>query len=238
MSPASLELNVVSISKRGGLDDRATSFRRQPPPWGDPWPSPPPAGSQRWRCSRRTSRAAACRGGDRDTPSAPACRARWHPSTSMAAGCSRVRHRVGRRVHVEQQRARNFRPVGLRVVQRAAVVDGDRAGGSLEIVHLAHVDCGGFSGLEASCPFALLVVLVDHRPIVAATQDPERPLLGVALVDVGACGARRVVGVRPGRNVLVPLHLVAALRPFEVELRMVELDVGANQVRDRVRQRR
>ena len=39
-------------------------------------------------------------------------------------------------------------------------------------------------------------------------------------------------------NVLMPLHLVAALRPFEVELRVVELDVGANEVRDRIGQRR
>ena len=150
----------------------------------------------------------------------------------------RVRHRVGRRIHIEEQRARNFRPVRLRVVQRAAVVDGDGAGGPFQIVHLAHVDRGSFGGLEASRPFALLIVLIDDGTVVTAAQDPERPLLRVALVDVCACGARRVVGVRPGRNVLVPLHLVAAFRPFEVELRVVELDVGTDEVRDRIRQRR
>ena len=73
---------------------------------------------------------------------------------------------------------------------------------------------------------------------MAAGQHAERPLIGRAVEHVGAGGAGAVVGVRPERDVLVPLHLVAALRPFEIELRLVELDVRADQVGDRIGQRR
>ena len=92
--------------------------------------------------------------------------------------------------------------------------------------------------LEAADPLALVVVLIHDRAVVASGQNPERPLLGVAVEHVGAGRAGAVVGVRPERDVLVPLHLVAALRPFEVELGLVEFHVRADEIGDGVRQRR
>src|SRR5207253_9295052 len=49
---------------------------------------------------------------------------------------------------------------------------------------------------------------------------------------------RSVVGVRPEADVVVPLHLLAALRPFEIQLGVMELHVGADQVGDDVREDR
>src|SRR5439155_16996780 len=46
------------------------------------------------------------------------------------------------------------------------------------------------------------------------------------------------VGVRPEADVVVPLHLLAALRPFEIQLGVMELHVGADQVGDDVREDR
>jgi hypothetical protein len=102
-------------------------------------------------------------------------------------------------------------------MQRPAIVDGDRPGRTFEVVDLAHVDGGGILRLEAARPLALVIILIDDRPIVAAAQHAQRALLGRAVEHVGARRAGTVVGVRPKRDVLVPLHFVAALRPFEVQ---------------------
>jgi hypothetical protein len=50
-------------------------------------------------------------------------------------------------------------------------------------------------------------------------------------VEIHAHRERAVVGVRPVLDVLMPLDLFAALGPFEVELRMMELDVRSHEVR-------
>ncbi len=149
-----------------------------------------------------------------------------------------VRHGVGRRVDVEQQRPGHVRPVRSGMVQRAAVVDGDRPRRPLEVDDLAHVDGRRLVRLKAADPLAHVAVLVHHGAVVAARQEAQRPLVLRTVVNVGAGGARAVVGVRPERDVLVPLHLVAALPPFEVELRLVELDVRPDEIGDRVGQRR
>ena len=60
--------------------------------------------------------------------------------------------------------------------------------------------------------------LVDYRAFVTSAQNSERSLFGIAVENVGAGGARAIVGMRPERDVLVPLHLVATFGPFEVEL--------------------
>ena len=73
---------------------------------------------------------------------------------------------------------------------------------------------------------------------MASRNHAERPLRHRAVVEIRSDRQRRVVGVRPERDVVVPLHLLAALAPLEVQLRVVELHVGADEVGHGVGQHR
>src|SRR3546814_10354861 len=87
----------------------------------------------------------------------------------------------------------------------------------------------GSSDLAAG-PDAVLVVELVERTVVAAGNYGEGALIGADVVEVDADGQRTVVRVRPVLDVLVPLHLLAALRPFEVQLAAMELHVGTDEV--------
>ena len=65
---------------------------------------------------------------------------------------------------------------------------------------------------------------------MAARQHGERAIVHAAVVQIRADRQRRIVGVRPEANVVVPLHFFATLRPFVVQLRVMELDVRSDQI--------
>ena len=90
-------------------------------------------------------------------------------------------------------------------------MDRHRAGRSFQVDDVAHIDFGHVFGAKTADPLIFVVVLIDDWPVMAAGQNTERSLIGGAVEDVGAGGARAIIGVRPKGNVLMPLHLVAAL---------------------------
>ena len=74
------------------------------------------------------------------------------------------------------------------------------------------------------------VVQVEERAVVAARHESD---LAHAWLDVFEEDADReevVVGVRPELDVLVPLHLFPTARRLEVQLRVVELHVGSDEI--------
>src|SRR3546814_9145858 len=77
-------------------------------------------------------------------------------------------------------------------------------------------DPGKIFRLDVPGPVSRPIVVVVDLALVAPRDDAERPLLHGAIIEIGAAGQNRRVGVREEWGVLVPLHLGAALGPFEV----------------------
>ena len=101
----------------------------------------------------------------------------------------RIRESVGRGQRVEQQRPPEVRIVAWRTVDRAAVVQRERAGRRHGVDRLLRVDFRDVGVREAADPFAVGVVLVEHRvDQVASRDEADRTLLHRAVVDVGADG--------------------------------------------------
>ncbi len=65
---------------------------------------------------------------------------------------------------------------------------------------------------------------------MTAGNDPKRPLIGPAVVQIRSNGQRAVVGMRPELNVLVPFHFFPPFRPFEIELRVMKLYVRPDEI--------
>ena len=88
--------------------------------------------------------------------------------------------------------------------------------------------------VDGTDPLAVVAVEVEQVLVMAAGDHAHRPHLVVDIVQVDADGERRIVRMGPELDVLVPFHLLAAVGPFEVQLGMMELDVGAEQVLGKV----
>ena len=82
------------------------------------------------------------------------------------------------------------------------------------------------------------VVQVEQRPVVAAGHESDLTHARLDVFEEDADREQVVVGVRPELDVLVPLHLFPTARRFEVELRVVELHVGPDEVDHDVDDRR
>ena len=121
----------------------------------------------------------------------------------------------------------------------AAVVQRERSRRAGEIRDLRLVDARDVRLAQASGPASLRIVLQRHRlDVVTARQHAERPIVHATVVQIGANGKRRIIGMGPEADVVMPLHFFAALRPLEVELRVMELDVRADEIGDDVADRR
>jgi hypothetical protein len=73
---------------------------------------------------------------------------------------------------------------------------------------------------------------------MAAQQAGQGPLLGWDIIEIHPESDRAVIGVRPGRDVLMPFNNFTCARPFVVELRTVEFDVRTDQIGGDVGQHR
>src|ERR1700722_8570474 len=103
---------------------------------------------------------------------------------------------------------------------------------------MAEVDLGVVRLPDRPAPRALVVAMHENRPAMAAGDAGQRPLLRRHVVEIDAERHRAVVGVRPSRNVLVPIDDLARARVFVVELARVKLDVGPDKIRGDVGERR
>ena len=92
------------------------------------------------------------------------------------------------------------------------------------------VNGGGVGGRQASRPGARVVVLVEQLTLVAAGNEAHRAVGNIRIVHVDADGERTVIGVRVELDVLMPRHLIGAVVPLEVELRVVKHDIGSDDI--------
>ena len=162
----------------------------------------------------------------------PAGRPAADDVAQVGAGDARrgVGEGVGRGVGVEQQGPPPGGEVLLRAVDGAAVVHRHRPRRPFEVAHLVGRDPRRVLVAETADPVVVPVVLVEQLALVAALDHGQRPLVRSHVGEVDADRQGAVVGVGPEGDVLVPLHLLAPLRPLEVELGVVVADVGAHQV--------
>ena len=70
---------------------------------------------------------------------------------------------------------------------------------------------------------------------MALRDNRDGPVLHRHVRKVGADRQDVVVGVRVNLGILVPLHLVVGVIPFEVQVRVMERDVGPEEIRGHVR---
>src|SRR5712691_5202155 len=136
-----------------------------------------------------------------------------HDVAQMRAGdrARRIGKGIGRGVDGEQQRPRPARTILERAVDRPTVEENRRAGPADSAVD--HV---------LPQPAELFIADPDHeipgpvvhavkRAVVAAADEGQRALLQDAAIEVDADRYRAVIGVRPGRDVLVPFEAAGAL---------------------------
>ena len=83
-------------------------------------------------------------------------------------------------------------------------------------------------------PLVLAVVVLQQSEMVTARYHHQRGLVRRHVFQTGEHQERARVGVRIVGKVLVPAHLVPAPCPLEVDQRLTELDVGADEVRREV----
>ena len=132
---------------------------------------------------------------------------------------------VGCGVGVQEKRAALVRSIGFRRVKRSAIVDGERARRAFQRYRLGRIKARFVFRRQTAHPFTGPVVLVVKFPGVASGHHHQRPLVRAAVIQVSADGQGTVIGVRPELDVLMPFHFLASLGPFEIELRVVELDI-------------
>ena len=111
----------------------------------------------------------------------------------------------------------------------AAVVHGDRAGRTDGVLRPLDRGAGDVGVGECTDP-AVAVVQVEERPVVTPGDESDLAHARLDIFEEDADREQVVVRVRPELDVLVPLHFLAAVRGFEVELRVMELDVGSEQI--------
>src|SRR5262249_23188384 len=99
-----------------------------------------------------------------------------------------------------------------------AIMDGDRTSRPHEILGLVDLRFRQIPLGQATDPFAAVIILVEQGALMTAGKDPKRPLIRPAVVQISSDRQRAVVGMRPELNVLVPFHLLAPFRPFEIKL--------------------
>ena len=110
------------------------------------------------------------------------------------------------------------------------MVDVDASGGERERDRPPEVEPAEVRPVDAAGEGVALVVVV-HRPPVAPGQHGEAAVLGRGVVEEEPHREHVVVRVGVERGVLVPLDWRADLLALEVQLAVVELDVGADQLR-------
>ena len=81
---------------------------------------------------------------------------------------------------------------------------------------------------DDAAPRPVLIVMSKQRAILAPGYAKKRPMLWFDRVEVDAERDRAVVGVWPGRNVLMPVDNLASARPLVIQFRAEKLDVGSH----------
>src|SRR5688572_1098983 len=109
-----------------------------------------------------------------------------------------------------------------------------RAGAADRMLDIIVFQPAGVYIADANEEPPVAVILAVERSFMAAAREAQGTLLHRAAVDVHADRDGAVVGVRPGRNVLVPLEAARALLRLHVELGMMELDVRPDDVGGKV----
>ena len=70
----------------------------------------------------------------------------------------------------------------------ATIVDGDRPGRSRHILHVAEINLGQILLGDTADPLSRGIVLIEQRPVVAAGDPGQRPLVVIDVVQVRADG--------------------------------------------------
>ncbi len=86
---------------------------------------------------------------------------------------------------------------------------------------------------EAAHP-VIAVVLIKKVQQVAAGNEAYVAHFGNHICKENSEGQRAVIGMRPKLDVLMPLDLFAATRRFEIQLTVMEFDIGTEQILDNI----
>ena len=129
--------------------------------------------------------------------------------------------------------------IGARAVYRAAVDRDHGAGRPVEILGAGQIDRGHVAVADRAGPGAAVVaVLEDRTSTMAVGNAGQRPPLSRQVAQIDAERDRAVIGVRPRRNVLMPLYHLTGTRPFVIQLAAVEFDIGADKIGSDIGQHR
>jgi len=116
-------------------------------------------------------------------------------------------------------------------MQRAGIVDRDRSGLAGHVFDPVHVDRGRILVRQHSGPVAVGIILVEQRFVVGSAQGGERAVLHVRIRQITPDRQYVVVGMRKELDILVPLHAVRFVEPFEIQLGVMEHHVRTDKVR-------
>jgi len=103
---------------------------------------------------------------------------------------------------------------------------------------MAQIDTFHVALADRPGPGAASVAMHKNGTPVAARYAGQGARFGRHVAEIDAKRHRAVIGVRPGRDVLMPFDDFAGAGPFVVQLAAVELDVGADEVGGDVGQHR
>ena len=112
----------------------------------------------------------------------------------------------------------------------AAIVHGDSAGSAFKPLDLSDWKRCDVRIANGARPGTIGSILVEEWSDMAPGENAHGSHFIVDVVKVNANGQWREVSVRPKLNVLMPLDLLSAVRPFVIQFAVVEAH-GATQDR-------
>ena len=133
-------------------------------------------------------------------------------------------------VGLQQQSSNPRGVIGHGPMDRAAIVHGDSTGSSFKPLNLSHWKRCDVLIANRARPGTIGSVLVKEWTHMAPWENAHWSHFFVRVVKVNANGQWREVSVRPKLNVLMPLDLLSAVRPFVIQFAVVEAH-GATQDR-------
>ena len=120
-------------------------------------------------------------------------------------------------------------------MKRPAVVDRKRARRPAQFRFAGRIETACVIVRQAPGPMAIRAVLIMEWFLVALRQYHQRTLIVITVIKIKANSQRTVVRMWPELDVLMPFDFFTTVSPFEIQLRVMKLDVRADQVCHNIR---